>query len=40
MFDRSINHLLPSNDAKEMPGLWTEPFEAFKRLVPTFRLDA
>ncbi|QDV47927.1 hypothetical protein Enr13x_78390 [Stieleria neptunia] len=39
MTDRSITHRLPSNDAKEMPGLWAEPFEAFNRRVPTGRLD-
>lgn len=40
MNDFFVSHLLPSNDAKEMPKLWAEPFEVFERLVPIFRLDA
>jgi hypothetical protein len=34
MTDLWFPPLLPSNDAKEMLGLWAEPFEAFQRLAP------
>ncbi|QEF96121.1 hypothetical protein Mal15_01470 [Stieleria maiorica] len=34
MAHHRMHHRLPSNDAKEMLGLWAEPFEAFNRRVP------
>ena len=40
MTGQPISYLLPSHDAKEMLGLWAEPFEVFRRLDGTFRLDA